>query len=424
MGTRGWAYLVAVVTAPFVSLLFGQPMPMLALLPLAVAVAVALASDPGTEPEVRMHLAAHETMAGAEVGVTLTITGSGSTAHVRLDLAEALVATSITGGRIVSPGEIVAPMREGTAVVELMLEARRWGSHTVGVESVSVPGPLRLRERGLQRPISQTLTALPPPSTVRHLVEPFRTNLHSGDHPSEVRGPGVEMAELRPWTSGDSPRSINWRASSRSDDLWVTDRHADRNGDLVLVVDSVVEPGSPTEHMVTDLVDLTAKLVRAYGAGRHRVGWLSLSGHLRWIGLDSGPVHEHRILSALTDTQAVQTPVWMAVDRVFDRALRPPSMVVFVSALLDDAVVGRVIRLARSGLDVCALEVDPTPWMGPPGDRHKAVARRIWHLERAMSIDRMRAAGVAVGRWQRGEPADRAMEELRQWRRRFRHTPI
>lgn len=223
---------------------------------------------------------------------------------------------------------------------------------------------------------------------------------------------------------GDSPRAINWRATARSDQMWVTERHADRNGDLILVIDSLVASGSEVEDAVAVAVRIAGSLVKSYGAARHRLGLVSLSGFNRWFGLHSGMLHEHRLLAAAMATQTVTDPVWSAVDRVLDRTVRPPSMVAVVSPLLDDALLGRVLRLARAGIDVLMVAVDVSPWLAPPANRTQRIARRLFAMERQRVMDRLRGAGVAVGEWLPGRPLDVILEEVELWRRRARRARV
>lgn len=294
----------------------------------------------------------------------------------------------------------------------------------MGGATVTMPGPAGMVSAGVTVDARDDLVVLPETETVRRLVEPYDTNLHAGDITARARGSGSDPAELRPWVEGDSPRALNWRASSRSDRLWVTERHADRNGDLILVIDSVVTPGSSMEEAMASAVRITASLIRAYGAERHRLGLVSLSGFNRWFGLETGSFHEHRLLAAAMATQTLTDPVWMAVDRVLDRAVRPPSMVVFVSPLLEDGLLGRVLRLARAGIDVVTIGIDVSPWLPVPHDRTQLLGRRLFLLERQRVLDRLRGAGVAVSEWQPGRPLDEMLEEVEQWRRRAQRARV
>ncbi|MFP3915986.1 MAG: DUF58 domain-containing protein [Actinomycetota bacterium] len=421
---RGWLYSLLAVVAPFTALGLGDPSPALVALPPAVLVVFGLVARPREMPRMEVALDAARALEGTPVEVELTVQGGGRRAHVQLDLARHVQVVEARGARRVGEVGLVVPLRAGRGRAVVTFVARRWGSYRLGDARVTVRGPAGIVAAEIVPGSGEPLTVLPETETVRRLVEPYATNLHAGDMTSRTRGPGSELAELRPWAAGDSSRSLNWRASARSERLWVTDRHAERNGDLILLIDSVAPPGTRMEGAVADSVRIAASLIRAYGAGRHRLGLVSLSGYSRWFGLDSGRLHEHRLLAAAMATQTVAEPVWMAVDRILDRVVRPPSMVVVVSPLLDVELVGRVLRLGRAGIDVVAMAVDPTAWMPPPVDRTQHVARRIFHLERGRTLDRLRAAGVAVGQWDPARPLDEVLEEVERWRRRARRARL
>lgn len=421
---RAWSYTAAAVAAPFTALAFGSPEAMVAVVPVVVAVVVGMGLDPETIPSFRGDLSTEETLEHHPVELSLHVAGSGRRASVHLELDPQLVVDGVHGASLVGRCGLVVPLRRGRATVTMRVRALRWGTYPIGGGTVVVPGPLQMRDHAARMPASHTLVVLPGTETVRRLVEPLATNMHVGDLASKARGQGFEIAELRAWAPGDPPSAINWRATVRSDETVVTDRQAERNGDIVMIVDPVVDPGTEVEPVVGDLVRVAAALVDAYGANRHRLGLISLSGYTRWFGLDSGALHGHRLLAALMRTQAVTEPVWVAVDRVLDRTVRRPSMVVFVTALLDEASVGRMMRLAAAGIDVVGIVRDPTSLLSPPTDRVRAIARRIWWMERERTMDRMRSMGIAVGRMGPDTPLDQTMEEVERWRRLFRRTSV
>lgn len=421
---RGWVYSILVVVAPFAALGWGDPSPALVAIPAALLLVYGLAARSQELPRVRAVLGTDRTLEGAPVDLRLTVTGSGSFAHLSVDLPPHLELVESEGALRVEKAGLVIPMADGVGEAKVTVVAHRWGNHPLGGATVTVPGPAGMTAAQAVVAARADLVVLPETETVRRLVEPYATNLHAGDIASRARGPGSDLAELRPWLEGDSPRSINWRASARSDQVWVTERYTDRNGDLILVIDSVVARGSGMEEAVAAAVRVAGSLVKSYGAVRHRLGLVSLSGFSRWFGLDSGMLHEHRLLAAAMATQTLTEPVWSAVDRVLDRTVRPPSMVVFVSPLLDDALLERVLRLGRAGIDVMTLAVDVSPWLAPPLDRTQRVARRLFALEREETMDRLRGAGVAVGEWEPGRSLDQVLEEVELWRRQARRARV
>lgn len=422
MTVRGWAYSTVAVIAPFVALALGDPSPALVALPAAAFVVFGLTARPKERPTATITLEPERTVEGTPVELRLIIRGEGRIAHVVIDLHPELDPGGVQGASRVGRSGLVVPLAVGEGAAVLGLTPRRWGTHPIRSTTITVPGPMGIVAATSHIPASDQLVVLPETERVRQLLEPFATNLHGGDLVSASRGQGSALAEMRAWTPMDSPRSINWRASARSDDLWVTERHADRNGDLIVVIDSILPAEDEMREAVARAVRIAASVVRAYGAGRHRLGLLSLGGYHRWFGLDSGIVHEHRLLAAVMATQAISTPVWTAVDRVLDRAVRRPSMVVFVSPLLDEALQGRALRLAGAGIDVAVLAVDVSDWLRPSSQRVPRLARRIWLLERQRHLERLRGAGVAVGEWRTGRSLDELLEEMEEWRRRSRRA--
>ena len=75
------------------------------------------------------------------------------------------------------------------------------------------------------------LRVYPSVETLHALLPPYETQVFIGNQVSRAKGEGIEFADVRPWTPGDRPRRINWRASARRDELWVNDQHPERNTD-------------------------------------------------------------------------------------------------------------------------------------------------------------------------------------------------
>lgn len=419
---RLWTYASTALAAPFIALALGDPAPVLVALPGLLLVVVGLVTEVDREVRIECSLAASTTHEGGRIPLRIEVGGPGSVAHVRLSVPPGLTVEAVDGGRHLGGGDVEIPMRRGSAEATLSLAGNRWGRYRLGAAVATTAGPLRMRFGRGEAEASESLVVLPGFEKVRRLVEPLATNMHAGDVVSRSRGSGLELAELRTWAPGDPRRSINWRASARSDRLWVSDRHADRNGDLVIVMDSVVAPGTDVEAAVRHGAKVAAGIVAAYGRAGQRLGLVSLGGRVRWFGLGAGPSQHHRLLEALLDVTASASPVWMAFDRVLARAVRPPSMVVFVTPLLDDGVVGRIRRLALAGMDVAVVGVDPSGWIRPGPGEVSDLAFRIWRLERQAMLGEFAALGVGVGEWRPGRALSETLEEVEAWRHRRRRA--
>ena len=126
--------------------------------------------------------------------------------------------------------------------VPVTIVADRWGSHSIGGWCYG-----RTTGRGLYR----YERVVPAPATVR--VYPHQHRIRAAAHPSRDaarrRRPGRATRRRRrhragrpsPVPTGRSPRDINWRASARRNELWITQRHPERSTDVVLFVDMFSE---------------------------------------------------------------------------------------------------------------------------------------------------------------------------------------
>lgn len=415
---RGWAWSVGLVTAPFLALLLGDPAPVLAVLPLTPLVVFGLLTQGREAVSATSRLVRPESVEGEISVMEIEVESGPGWGRIGLRVPPGSVVEVDPGVAVVGGGVIEMPVRGRTGVT-VRFRVSRWGGYQVGVDWVEVSGRVPIRSRAGTVSPPERLVVLPATDEVRRLVEPLETNMHAGDLMSRERGPGTELMQTRPWSPGDPPRSINWRATLRSDDVWVTDRHAERNGDLVLVVDPIGDPEGDASGALREVILLTGALVRAYGRTRHRLGLVDLAGGMRWFGLASGPAHTHRLLTALIASQIVAQPVWSAVDRVLARSVRPPSMVVFVTTLVDDAVVGRIRDLAVAGIDTAVVAIDPEPWMRVGSEPRARLARRIWKLERERVVSRLAESRVVIGEWAPGRSLDEVMEGMQTWRRRL-----
>ena len=272
---------------------------------------------------------------------------------------------STEGGRLVGPSLLSIASIDRATDVAIELSPKGWGRREQGPVTVygdSLLGMFELRHTSAD---IGHLVVLPKESTLRRLLRPLETNLHVGELVSKRRGSGSEFADLRPYQPGDDPRSLNWRVSSRAGSLWVNERHPERNGDVVLVVDAQVESGTNTEFIVDRSVRMAATLLRAHARHRHRLGLVTLDGTCRWIYPGMGESHRRRTMEQLMSV-APGKVLWDAAERVIARAAKRPAMVIALTSLLDPEFGGLIHTMRRSGIDVSVIEMDVEPALAPP----------------------------------------------------------
>jgi uncharacterized protein (DUF58 family) len=150
------------------------------------------------------------------------------------------------------------------------------GAHVVErlVASTAYPFGFFEKSRSYDDDRGVVLVALPMRVEVG---EPLRALLSRlGEAPARTQGRGDEFFSLRPFRTGDDPRSVNWRRSARTGRVVVVEHEASRSREVVL--DLVLARGDGTAHDDTanddneDAIATAASLAEDLLAAGHAVG--------------------------------------------------------------------------------------------------------------------------------------------------------
>ncbi len=256
---------------------------------------------------------------------------------------------------------------------------------------------------------------------IRQPPRPLQTQFSFGNYVSPQLGEGIEPGDMRPFLAGDRVRHINWRASLRRGQLYVTQFQEERNADVVLLLDALSETGAPAFSTLDFSVCAAAALAGAYLARKDRVGFLEYGGYLRWIDPATGRRQRQAIVEALLPAATHFSYVVPQLDRLPRRVLPRQALVIAVTPLLDERFGDAVIDLVHRRFDVLVLAVSPIEPLrrilnASPIDQ---LALRIWAIEWQAAADRLRAHGLAVLEWRPGTPLDVALQPLARWRPRW-----
>ena len=256
---------------------------------------------------------------------------------------------------------------------------------------------------------------------LRSLPRPFHTQTSIGDYTSPALGEGIEPGDIRQFTPGDRIRQVNWRASLRLGSLYVTQRHLERNADVVLMLDTLAEVGVAPETTLDFGVRAAASLATAYLARKDRVGLIIYGGLIDWVRPGSGRAQYERLAGTLLRADVVFTYVAKDLALVPPRVLPPHALVIAVTPLLDLRFTKAALDLAARGFDLVALVVSPVDvtraMLG--GSETDDLACRLWTLERRARLDGLRRHGLAVLEWNPGKPLGPALAGLRRRRPRL-----
>jgi len=311
--------------------------------------------------------------------------------------------------------------REDERTLHIRLRCLRWGNYRLG--DVRLRGRDRLGlmvwETRLDR--RTRLRVYPRPETLRQVVKPAWTQVHTGNQVARQKGEGMEFADLREFAPGDRVRSINWRASARRNELVVSERHPERNADVILFLDTFADARAGGRSTLDLAVRATATLAARYLERRDRVGLVSFGGVLRWLTPGMGTAQLYRIVDALLESEIVFNYAWKEVSVIPARVLPPQALVIAVSPLLDDRAVEALADLRARRYDLAIVEVSPVGFAEAGESEADRLAHRLWVLRRAEIRARYERLGVAVATWSDDLALDAVLEGVRSFRR---HAPV
>jgi uncharacterized protein (DUF58 family) len=411
---------VAGLTGLVASLALGEPASALAAVPLLVLAIAGLAGAEGANVEVDVVSYPTSIVEGEERVIELAVTSSRPIRGLNLGLAPGtgIYVVSVEGARMIDATAVTLDIGS-EATVLVTVRAEGWGRRSLGPVVAYTDAPLGMVE--LFQTFDQTvrMVSVPSDALVSEMLVPRDTNLHAGDLVSKLRGIGSEFAELRQYVHGDDPRSLNWRVSARFDSWWVNDRHPERNGDVVLVVDAQTQDGTGSDVLVDRGVRLAGALLREYGRRRYRLGLVTVDGVARWIQPGAGEGHRRRLLEQLLGVQGGDTSR-TAIERAVLRVAKRPALVILLTPMLDDSLAGVAHELKTFGLDIALVEIDPIGHLPDPTSDVRAVGRRVWRMERERLRDLLAGDGIPVAPWRAGDPPDVPLTEIAAWRTSWR----
>ena len=365
-------------------------------------------------------------------GDTVALTAAVSRDRIREGDTGAVGVTARAGGSTPLPVSATWPRRAGlrhrpragsllaVGDVRADIRADTWGSYDLGPVRAVVTDPLGARRTQAHLPM-RSLAVTPEAETLVAGTDMPRTIGVSGPHLSPRRGSGTALAEVREFARGDRLSRINWPVTSRTGRLHTNATFTEQDTDVVIVVDTLADipshPGFLPRHGDggPSSLDLT---IRATGAiARHhlgigdRVGILDLGTLIGDVPVGAGAAQLGAVMTALARTDREPPP--LARVRPLG-AIRPGSLVIVCSPLLEARVIERIGELAARGVELLIVDTLP-PATGDP----EALARRrsvtgrprshandhwdeAWALRRLQQESRCRALrsrGIPVVAW-------------------------
>ena len=277
--------------------------------PFAVLVGLGLAFARPPELKLFVELDRERQLEGRPVDLELELVARTSVERLELllRLPDGLVAASRTRGSCISPR---ANGGSSTFRSGAFTGGRTWSGRALwrardGFGLLVFEGSLGAPER---------LKVYPSGETLARVLQPLETQVFSGNQVARHRGEGIEFADLRPFTTGDRVRRVNWRATARRGVPWVNEAHPERNNDVVLFLDTFAEARRGDTGTLDLGVRAAASFATHYLKEKDRVGLVSFGGVLNWLTATSGTTQLYRIVDSLLDAEIMLSYAWKDLD--------------------------------------------------------------------------------------------------------------
>jgi uncharacterized protein (DUF58 family) len=358
--------------------------------------------------EATRHLSIERASPNQNVDMTVTIINHGST------LEEILLEDNLPSGLTVRSGlsRHLLRLAKGETYTFAYTVSGPRGGYVFEWLKMRVNDQLAVSSSEVRVKAKGRLFVLPPVTRVGHIaIRPRRTRVYAGMIPARAGGSGTEFFGVREYHPGDSPHSINWRASARyTDTLYANEYQQERVADVGIVLDGRLRTNefARGESLFEYSVQAAASLADALLNQGNRVGLLSYASYLGWTFPGYGKIQRERILHALANAKTGESQVFSDLEHMPTRLFPPESQIVFVSPLIEDDLKP-LIQLRAQGYDVLVVSPNPVKFelsYLPSSNPNVNLAGRVIHMERLLLLQRLQRANIHVLDWNVTEPFD------------------
>lgn len=242
----------------------------------------------------------------------------------------------------------------------------------------------------------QVCSIYPHITPLPHPIAPWHTHASFGHYVAPIAGEGLEFAGIRPYSSGDRVRRINWRTSLTQQQLYVNDYYRERNADVIILLDTLVSVGSPQQANTLDIaVRAAASLSSHYLHEKDRVGLVTYGGVCTWVLPGSGQRQLHRILESLLETRTHFSYLTKDITLIPPRVLPPGALIFVLTTLIDRRIETTLHDLVARAFQLVLVVISPVHVMRIPR-RQAEGAARLWQMQTELRLHTFRRLGVPI----------------------------
>lgn len=305
-----------------------------------------------------------------------------------------------------TPTRLVAIV-DGSETFSVRLIADRWGAAGPEWAIVTTRDRLGVTERVARIPIHLPVRVHPPAERLNSLVPLYRERPVTGEHRARSKGPGSELAEVRPYRWGDPVRMIHPRLTARRGSPMVIERHPDRSSDVVLMIDSAQDLGVDLNTTLRWTVTAATALGERHLRAQDRVGLIDIGRGVRWLPARLGRRHLHTVVDALLATEVLprhQTHL----EKITPGKLPASATVIAISPLLSEVTLSALVDIRSRGHEIIVIK----PGIPEPAPDIDPLARRIFRVGNELNERWLTERGAIVIPWSTGDSLEHVMRRV------------
>lgn len=306
------------------------------------------------------------------------------------------------------------------------------GEHTIGDLHFRVAGPWRLAWKQARVSAASTVKVQPGAEDLRkQRLAGLRTRMtREGMRKQRRWGEGSAFDSLREYQEGDDPRSIDWKATARREQVIARRYRTERSQNVMLLVDAGrlmaerIDDRARIDHALSAALLLT----EAARAHHDRVGVMVFDEQVRSFLPPTTP-RLGQIAERLAEVQPVPVePNYPYAFTYLARNLRRRSLVVVFTDIIDarasSALLSQLARSAGSHLPLIValrnpgLETTASAPVANDEDAYRRAAAEEMLRARAIALEGVRRAGVLVVDAEPGEAIPETLSRYLEVKRR------
>lgn len=364
--------------------------------------ALALSLVDGWWPEVRAEnpaVSIPRVVEGDELEVTIDLVADRP-AWVELELQFPASLKPTTPTRFVT-------LIRGRQTKKVTVRADRWGASGPEWAVLTTRDRLGVTERVVRHPLQLPVRVHPPSERLNSLIPLYRERPVTGEHRAKAKGPGSELAEVRPYRYGDPVRMIHPALTARRGTPMVVERHPDRSSDVVLLVDSAQDLGVGLDTTLRWTVTAAMALGERHLRAQDRVGLIDLGHGVRWLPARLGRRHLHTVVDSLLATEVLARRPSDGV-RIPPSGLPPSATIVAISPLLSETILSALVDLRSRHHEILVIK----PSIPEPEGHVQWLAQRIFRVGNELNERWLRDRGVVVIPWSTGDSLEHVMRRV------------